>query len=102
MIVGRIPSFEKDGNSYAIDMGSDGTLRCECPAFSFGPRLGRTCKHLRIYAASEKALLRCRDELKHGGPDGFLCARCLHALLVGAARKVQRYYKPKKQRKPAE
>lgn len=94
MIVAYIPSFERDGDSYAIDMGLDGTLRCACPAFSFGPRLGRTCKHLRIYVAAEKALLRCR-ELGHGGPDGWLCARCLHALLVGAARKVQRYYRPK-------
>ena len=92
-VVGQVPSLTRTGESYAIEQTWVG-LVCACQRFVFGKRGHKSCTHVRIYRAAEKALRHCRAQ--HGTADG-LCQACLIALLVTSVRKVRRIYKAKKE-----
>ena len=86
LLLVRVPSLTRSGTSpYEIEQAGP-HLICSCPAFTFGKREGKSCKHLRIYRAAARALVRCREQ--HGGDGARICRQCLVTLLAAIAAKV--------------
>jgi len=88
-VLARVPSFTHPTTTppYEIERAGE-RLLCACPAFSFGKRAAKTCKHVRLYMAAERAAARCRE--RHGGDGAHVCMQCLVELLAATVGKAQR------------
>ena len=95
MILVAVPSFSTGGRRYrieAVDGGKAGMrLVCDCPAFGFSKVRPKSCKHIRVYLAADKAAERCAHA--HGTPPGAVCIRCVVALLAGVGHRIRRDYR---------
>jgi hypothetical protein len=89
-IVAHVPSMTTPGGEM-YEIAHDeraGVLSCSCPAFSFGPRQDKTCKHIETYRAAELLMDKC--SAAHGTPgERVLCKACLIGLLAASARKIK-------------
>ena len=100
-LLGRVPSLTTPDTSYEIAFGRDG-LSCSCPAFTYGKKKGKPCKHLDIWRAVQTAQERCANAHRGGGEAPGICERCLIALIAAATGKVRKDYLPKQKRSKKE